>query len=600
MASNELGEALAAFQRGDLDRARSLAEQGLVGTPSPPLHHLLGLIHCREGQPAKGIEHLRAAAEAEPGNVAFQLMLARALVDAGRAEEVLAAAEPPPITSAAALELWRARAEAADAAGRPGLAAEGWTKVVGAAPDDWRALANLGNALAVQNRWAEAAEVLAKAARLSPSEAAIRAAAVSALLRTGLQHQALARFDDAEKSFRQAYELEPGDRSTVRHLSVALERTARLDSMAELLDDGAAAGIPKEQLAYPFALLAWRRGRVEEARELLTQADPDEDRVAWNALMVRIADRLGDSETAFAAATVMNRAAIDRTVPAEERDNWGRQSSAYREEQRQLARTITPAWAARIPVLGEPPAKRVAFLLGFPRSGTTLLDTFLLGHPEVAVLEEKQLVGAAGEVTGPVAGLPDVSADTLAKARATYFDRLAEHVGRGFSGLTIDKFPLDMGSAPLIHALFPDAPIIFAQRHPCDVVLSAFLQPVGMVNFSDVRDAAEYYDAMMGIWTASLEALPLHVHTAVYEHLVQDPESVLRPIIGFLGLEWSDSILDHQATARKRGTIITPSYDQVTEPVTTQASGRWKRYRKQLEPVLPVLLPWAEKLGYRD
>jgi len=58
--------------------------------------------------------------------------------------------------------------------------------------------------------------------------------------------------------------------------------------------------------------------------------------------------------------------------------------------------------------------------------------------------------------------------------------------------------------------------------------------------------------------------------------------------------------IDHQRTARERGTIVTPTYDQVTEPLTARPVGRWKRYRKQLEPVLPVLLPWAERLGYSD
>lgn len=600
MASTELAQAVAAFQGGDLDRAQSLAEQGLAAAPSPPLHHLLGLIHCRRGDPASGVGHLRAAAEAEPGNATFQLMLIRALVDSGQAEEVLAMPLPPSPSTPAGLALWQARAEAAGAAGKPELAADAWRKFAEARPGDWRALGHLGNALGKLNRWPEAAEALVQAARLNPDDPAVQADAVSALLRAGLLHYALARYDDAEREFRLAYSLAPANRDVIRHLGAALERTNRLAELAKLLDESVAIGIATDELAFLFALHAWREGRVEEARDFLSRANPDDDPVAWNALLARIADRVGDSELAFEAAGAMNRAAIDRAVPADFRDEWERKSLAYREEQRDLARTITPQWAARIPVLREPPPKRVAFLLGFPRSGTTLLDTFLLGHPQVEVLEEKQLVGAAGQVTGPVAGLPDVSPSKLERARVTYLDLLAEHVGPRFSGLVIDKFPLDMGSAPLIHALFPGAPIIFAQRHPCDVVLSAYMQPVGMVNFSDIRDAADYYDAMMGIWNASLDALPLRVHRAVYEDLVSEPESVLRPLVDFLGLDWDERVLAHQETARKRGTIITPSYDQVTEPVTTKPVGRWKRYRKQLEPVLPILLPWAEKLGYRD
>ena len=593
-------DAAEAFQRGDLDRALALAEDAVGSAPSPQWQHLLGLIHCRLGQPEAGVDHLRAAAEAEPGNPAFQVMLARALVDAGRVEELLAIPEPPPPTSPATLALWQSRAEAADLAGKVDLSVRAWSAVMAAAPQDWRAWGNLGNALARQQRLTEAADALAEAARLNRTEPAVRADAVAALAKAGAQHQALLQFDEAEAAFRRAYALDPTDRSIVHQLGVALERTNRLEELAKLLDDASAAGIGKQELGYLWAILARREGKLEEARDLLAGADPAADPVAWNALRAKIADALGDSEQAFEAAAAMNQAAIDRSVRAEDRDEWSRRTSAYREEQRELAGTITPEWAAKVPLLAEPPRQRVAFLLGFPRSGTTLLDTFMLGHPEIAVLEEQQLVGAAAQVTGPIEDLPTVSKAKLKQARATYCDRLAEYVGAGFAGLAIDKFPLDMASAPLIQAMFPGAPILFMQRHPCDVVLSGFMQSFGLVNFSEIADAAEYYDALMRIWTASRETMALNVHDVVYEELVGDPEAVLKPAIAFLGLEWDDRILDHQRTAKARGTIQTPSYDQVTEPVTARASGRWKRYAKQLEPVLPILLPWAERLGYRD
>ena len=517
-----------------------------------------------------------------------------------RVEELLAIPEPPPPTSPATLALWQSRAEAADLAGKVDLSVRAWSAVMAAAPQDWRAWGNLGNALARQQRLTEAADALAEAARLNRTEPAVRADAVVALAKAGAQHQALLQFDEAEAAFRRAYALDPTDRSIVHQLGVALERTNRLEELAKLLDDASAAGIGKQELGYLWAILARREGKLEEARDLLAGADPAADPVAWNALRAKIADALGDSEQAFEAAAAMNQAAIDRSVRAEDRDEWSRRTSAYREEQRELAGTITPEWAAKVPLLAEPPRQRVAFLLGFPRSGTTLLDTFMLGHPEIAVLEEQQLVGAAAQVTGPIEDLPTVSKAKLKQARATYCDRLVEHVGAGFTGLAIDKFPLDMASAPLIQAMFPGAPILFMQRHPCDVVLSGFMQSFGLVNFSEIADAAEYYDALMRIWTASRETMALNVHDVVYEELVGDPEAVLKPAIAFLGLEWDDRILDHQRTAKARGTIQTPSYDQVTEPVTARASGRWKRYAKQLEPVLPILLPWAERLGYRD
>jgi tetratricopeptide (TPR) repeat protein len=599
-ADDEFRQALEAFQSGDLDRALGLAERSVESNPTPNARHLLGLIHCRLGNPAAGTEHLRAAAEGEPANPAHQVMLARALVDAGRAAEALALPKPPPVTSPASLALWQARAEAADSAGNTDAAIEAWSAITRAAPRDWRAWASLGNALRTRKQWGEAANALFEAAQLNPEDAKLRADTVDLLLKIGQQNQILLQFDDAETAFRGAYELDPANASAAYHLGVALERTNRLDALEALLKDSPAAGIPAERLRYLWAALARRRGRLDDAAALLDGKDPGDDTVAWNALKSKVADALGDSDSAFDAATAMNRAAIDRAVPAARREEWESASAAYREEQRALARTITADWAARVPLLDEPAPASVAFLLGFPRSGTTLLDTFVLGHPQVEVLEEKQLVAAARQVIGPIEALPAVPLDRLREARSAYFERLFEHVGPGFSGLAIDKFPLDMGVAPVIQAILPRAPIIFAQRHPCDVVLSGFLQPFGMVNFSDIGDAADYYDSMMQIWTASREAMDLNVHTIVYEDLVREPEAALRPLVGFLGLDWDDRILDHQRTAKARGTIVTPSYDQVTEPLSTRPSGRWKRYKKQLEPVLPILLPWAERLGYSD
>ncbi len=77
-----------------------------------------------------------------------------------------------------------------------------------------------------------------------------------------------------------------------------------------------------------------------------------------------------------------------------------------------------------------------------------------------------------------------------------------------------------------------------------------------------------------------------------------DPEGELRPLLEFLGLDWRDEVLDHQATALGRGRIKTASYAQVAQPLYQQSAGRWLNYRRQLEPVLPILEPWAVKFGY--
>jgi tetratricopeptide (TPR) repeat protein len=591
-------EALEAFQRGDLDHSREMAEEAVSEAPSPNWQHLLGLVHCRLGDPASGVEHLRAAAQAEPANIGFQVMLARALVDLGRPKEVLAMPEPPPITSGAAMALWQARGEAADAAANAEASADSWGRLTAAAPSDWRAWWNFGNALALLGDLDRAAEALATATSLNPDDLAIRRRAASAFAQLGMRRQRLADFDAALGAFRRAHELEPTDVGTSCSLGLALERTNKLDELTALVGRLRADGLGDDRLGYLSAVLARREGHLDEARKLLLRSDPGDDPVNWQALRVKIEDSLCNSAEAFEAAVAMNKAALATSV-ALGADEWERKTEGYRRDQHELARAITPDWASRVPLMDEPSPKRIAFLVGFPRSGTTLLDTFLLGHSEVTVLEEEQLIGRSAAGIN-VKALPRIPRKRIRQARDSYLAALADRVGKDFGGLVVDKFPLDMASAPLIEAMFPGVPFIFAQRHPCDVVLSGFMQSFGLVNFSDIAAATDYYDAMMSIWTAARETMALNVHTVVYEELVADPEATLRPLLAFLGLDWDDRLLDHRRTAKSRGTIVTPSYDQVTEPVTTRAVGRWKRYAKQMEPALPILLPWAERLGYRD
>ena len=112
------------------------------------------------------------------------------------------------------------------------------------------------------------------------------------------------------------------------------------------------------------------------------------------------------------------------------------------------------------------------------------------------------------------------------------------------------------------------------------------------------QDIALLYDAVMTLWRNCRAVLPLNVHVVRYEQVVADPEAELRRLAAFLGLEWDDRLLDHQATARGRGHVGTPSYAQITEPLYTRARGRWTRYREQLAPVLPILAPWCAAMGY--
>jgi hypothetical protein len=103
---------------------------------------------------------------------------------------------------------------------------------------------------------------------------------------------------------------------------------------------------------------------------------------------------------------------------------------------------------------------------------------------------------------------------------------------------------------------------------------------------------------MLGYWHRAEEVFPLKVHRFRYENMIADRQGELAPLVEYLGLEWDDGLLDHRSAAAERGYVSTPSYAQVTEKLYTRASGRWQRYRRELEPVMPTLRPWVERLGY--
>jgi tetratricopeptide (TPR) repeat protein len=409
-----------------------------------------------------------------------------------------------------------------------------------------------------------------------------------ALIEAGRILSALGRYDEAEAAYRRA----PGLPDSWFELGQLLERGNRLDRLPALVAEAEAAGV---RLAYLDALAFELAGEVEAALAAAHAIPVAEGPVLRAALIGRLADKAGHAPVAFPAYQEMNRllaAAHPGALQA---------AAEYRRHVAALTAMLTPAYAAGLaPPLNSERAAPV-FLVGFPRSGTTLLDTLLMGHPDIHVLEEVPLLQRAAEALGDFALLPEVDAAGVARLRALYFqalDALAPPPGK----MVVDKLPLNLLGAPLIHRLFPDAKFIFAGRHPCDIVLSCFMQKFdlnpAMANFLDLGDAARLYDLVMTFWARARELLPLDVHGLRYEDLVADTPGRMRALIAFLGLEWDEALLDHRATAAARGLIATPSFAQVAEPIYTRAKGRWERYRDQMAPALPILAPWAERMGY--
>jgi hypothetical protein len=272
---------------------------------------------------------------------------------------------------------------------------------------------------------------------------------------------------------------------------------------------------------------------------------------------------------------------------------------------RRLARDLPDS----LPVsASEPtPARGHVFLLGFPRSGTTLLEQVLASHPDVETLDERDLLAdVEAELLRPADGLARLAAigdEALERHRGAYWDGV-RRLGRSVEGkVLVDKLPLHTVRLPLIARLFPEARILFALRDPRDVVLSCFRRSfrvnASMYEFVSLERAAAFYDAVMALGLRCRERFPLAVCETRYEDLVGDFDAQARRVCAFMGVEWDPRLRDFAEAARGR-VIRTPSAGQVRRGLYASGQGQWRRYADEMAGVQPVLATWVERFGYPD
>lgn len=248
------------------------------------------------------------------------------------------------------------------------------------------------------------------------------------------------------------------------------------------------------------------------------------------------------------------------------------------------------------------------FLVGFPRSGTTLLDQILSSHSRINVLEEKEnLFDAYSRFPATEKGLDELeNADEaeLIKLRRKYWHRLEQEMGDGHSSsVIIDKLPLNAIALLHIFKLFPDAKIIVALRDPRDSVFSCYQQRFGMsqamFQLLNLNTAVTYYDQVMSVIVKIRDTGVLPMHFIRYEEVIGNYTNEVKSLTSFLDLEWEDGLLDYQATAKSRF-ISTPSASQVIQPLYTTSIGKWKHYIQWIGEHFDPLDKWVEEWGYQN
>jgi len=247
----------------------------------------------------------------------------------------------------------------------------------------------------------------------------------------------------------------------------------------------------------------------------------------------------------------------------------------------------------------------VTQMLGFPRSGTTLLENTLAGHPKIETFEEIPDLGTSiARIERVLLGKlpPEPAETTFVAARARYFEELDHYRRKPEATVLVDKMPIRSADAALITKLFPEWRYIFSIRHPFDVVLSCFKQRfrpnAAMENFRTIDGAIRLYDIVMTEWFKYHTLDDPNVCYVRYDELVTDFDHVTKRVLDFLGVEWNESVRDFSSSAHSRA-VKTPSYQKVRQGLSIGVQTQWKNYRFAFQSQSGKLLAkWAEFFGY--
>jgi tetratricopeptide (TPR) repeat protein len=397
---------------------------------------------------------------------------------------------------------------------------------------------------------------------------------------------AAGRDDEALDACRRVREIDPSDAEAAGAVAELLELRGEVEDAYRALRPVLGSEAVKPAIAQLFAKICQRRQPPSAEAVPLLEATlrnaplTRDERIACLRALGHLQDALSHAREAFACFVQANRlAGFDR------RQHEG--LLAYMKWQRTL---FSAPVLERLPRAGHG-SELPLFIVGMPRSGTSLAEQILSSHPRVFGAGELTSIGGISLLRN-AAGLS--YEDWLARLDAPALDSLAAPYLAQLRGLApdaarvTDKMPFNFLHLGLIELLFPQARVVHCVRNPLDTSLSCFFN-----GFADAypftRDLAALgtyyrgYHTLMRHWAATL-ALPMY--TLVYEDLVGDPERVIRALLAFCGLEWEDACLRFHASRRK---VSTPSYHQVRRPIYDRSVARHRPYDAFLTPLRRAL-----------
>ena len=407
---------------------------------------------------------------------------------------------------------------------------------------------------------------------------------------------------ESEKCFRKAIEINPKYFPAYNNLLVLYERTNQNNKLKELIDKAEINFKNNTTLKLFYGHYLYKiedfRSSLNVLKNIKFNDNEYQKEKLRNLLLAKNYDKIDEANTAFEYFQKTNNISlkykdrnIDKTKALKIISN---RINYFKFQNKEISSNSNT---------NDSPV----FLIGFPRSGTTLLDTILRSHPSIEVLEEKSnttdMIKSLNKIiNGDLNNLEKIQEDDIGLLRDNYLESLKKNINSDISNsIIIDKMPLNIVHVGEIIKIFPNAKFILAIRHPCDCVLSCFMQNFrlndSMANFLNIEDSSEMYNLVMTLWK-HYEKLNVNYQIVKYEDIVQNFKKTTESLLSFLEVPWTDNVLKFYEVAQSRNLINTPSYDQVYRPIYSESAYRWKKYEDKIKPILPILKPWINEFNY--
>jgi len=597
--TSPLQYALRLMQQGNFDEAEQSVRVFLKSAVNhPDALHLLGLIAFQRGDAAGAANWIGRAIKAGSTAPEHHKNYGYALKAAGKLQAAAAAYEKATELAPLDAAAWNDRGTVLSALVRNQDAETAYRRAIELAPKDPKAYVNLASLLERTNRAKDAVKIAKQAVALAPK----LAAAQNAL---GNAQRGIGDLDAAFKSFEAARAADPQAIDPVVNLAAVMEETSKIDDALALCRSvlDRAPGQPAATMILARCLR--RQGDAETALMALAALKTDtlplelQRDIAYEQSLLN--DRTGNHAVAFDAMTLSNQLSM-RVLGVDE--TRGDPFLTRLDDIKAWIASGGTSAIMKAPSIDDGFPDPI-FVIGFPRSGTTLLGQVLDAHSRLVMAEEQTFLDQViAEIADYPGGIDDLADADVKRLREMYFSLFREAFPWKEGQRVVDKFPLHLIHTGLIKRLFPSASLLFALRHPADVVLSCFMQTFSpnpaMANFFSIDRAAMTYDRVMSLWQAYEEAMAPDAHVVRYENVVADFDAEIGAMFEALDLGWEEGVRAFSEHARARGKINTPSYSQVTEKLYTRARYRWRRYEDQLASAMPHLAPWIERFGYDD